>query len=137
VKRVVKRIVKRVVKRIVNWKEVRQRMIEIQERGGVAGSDQLSLLARDFQTRIVNCSPTGCLLETNSAIEVGTVGTLSFIIDGREFADDVQVVRCQPIQGAGSMFQIGIRFLWTTVPRKDSLRLALCPVVPERAARLA
>jgi len=112
-------------------------MIETLERVGAAGSDRLSLLARDFQTRIVNCSPTGCLLETSSAIEVGTVGTLSFIIDGREFADDVQVVRCQPIQGAGSIFQVGTRFLWTTAPRKDSLRLALSPVVSDQAARLA
>jgi hypothetical protein len=120
---------------IVKLGEARRRMIEVQERTGAA--DRLGLLARDFQTRIVNCSSTGCLLETSSAIEVGTVGTLSFMIDGREVVDDVQVVRCQPIQGAGSMFQIGARFLWTTAPRKDSLRLALRSRVPDRAARLA
>jgi hypothetical protein len=98
-------------------------MIEIRESTGVA-TDRLGLLSRDFHARIVNCSPTGCLLETSSPLEVGTIGTLRFIIDGRELADDVQVVRCQPIQGAGPVFQVGVRFLWTTAPQRDSLRLA-------------
>src|SRR5688572_15609572 len=56
---------------------------------------QLGVLARDFQARLVNCSPSGCLLETNARVEVGTIGTLRVTVDGREFADDVQVVRCQ------------------------------------------
>jgi hypothetical protein len=89
------------------------------------GAERLGILARDFEARIVNYSPTGCLLETNSRIEVGTIGTLCFVIDGRERADDVQIVRCQPIEGAGRLFQVGARFLWTAFPGRDSLRLAL------------
>ena len=100
-------------------------MIEIQGPVGQTVSPSLGILARDFQARILNCSPTGCLLETNSRIEVGTVGTLRFIVDGRELADDIQVVRCQPIEGAGSLFQVGARFLWTIGSGHDSLRLAL------------
>jgi hypothetical protein len=101
-------------------------MIETQERATRKGlSERIGILARDFQTRILNYSPTGCLLETSAPLEVGTVGTLRFVIDGREFVDDVQIVRCQPIEGAGSLFQVGARFLWTAMPGKDSLRLAL------------
>jgi hypothetical protein len=99
--------------------------------------DRVGVLARDVQTRILNCSPTGCLIETNSPIEVGTVGRLQFLIDGREFSDDVQVVRCQGIEGAGSLFQIGVRFLWTLAPGKGSLRYALSQPAIDQVAQLA
>jgi hypothetical protein len=108
-------------------------MIETQELS--AASDRVGVLARDFQARIVNCSATGCLIETTARIEVGTIGTLRFVIDGREVVDDVQVVRCQPIEGAGSLFQVGARFLWTIAGGKDSLRRALAPVSPGVSAQ--
>ena len=100
-------------------------MIETAEYAPANASDRFGLLGRDFHARIVNCSQTGCLLETSSPVEVGTIGTLRFTIEGRELADDVQVVRCQPIHGAGSLFQVGARFLWTMAAGKESLRLAL------------
>ena len=99
--------------------------------------ERLGVLAHDFQTRILNCSPTGCLLETASPIEVGTVGTLRLVIDGRELVDHVEVVRCQSIEGAGPLFQIGVRFLWTMVPGADSLRYAFSKPATERSASLA
>jgi hypothetical protein len=102
---------------------MRQLMSDTKPAGAV--SERLGILARDFEARIVNYSPTGCLLETNSRLEVGTIGTLCFVIDGRERADDVQIVRCQPIEGAGRLFQVGARFLWTAFPGRDSLRVAL------------
>ena len=84
---------------------------------------QIGVLARDFQARLVNCSPSGCLLETTARLEVGTIGTLRVTIDGREFADDIQVVRCQPIEGA-SLFQVGAKFLLTSsAGDKGTLRL--------------
>jgi hypothetical protein len=110
-------------------------MIESVVHTPVHSSDRFGLLGRDFHARIVNCSPTGCLLETSSPVEVGTIGTLRFIINGRELADDVQVVRCQPIHGAGSLFQVGARFLWTMGAGKESLRLALSS--GRRGGRLA
>lgn len=103
-------------------------MIETQEPAAVLDQppERLCVLTRDFQARIVNCSATGCLIETNARIEVGTIGTLRFVIDGRELLDDVQVVRCQPIEGAGSLFQVGARFLRTTlVSGRHSVRRAL------------
>ena len=87
-------------------------------------SRQPAVLARAFQARIVNCSPSGCLLETNARLEVGTIGTLRFIIEGREVADDVQIVRCQPIEGAGSLYQVGARFVLTRTSIKGTLRWA-------------
>ena len=112
-------------------------MIQTHDTVVAAARHRLGVLAHDFQTRIVNCSPTGCLLETCSPIEVGTVGRLQFLIDGRECSDDVQVVRCQSIEGAGPLFQIGVRFLWTIAPGKDSLRYALSKPAVDRVARLA
>ena len=110
-------------------------MIQTHDTVAASVPDRLGVLARDFHTMILNCSPTGCLLETTSPIEVGTVGHLRFLIDGREFGDDVQVVRCQGIEGAGPLFQIGVRFLWTMAPGKDSLRYALSrPAIDARLA---
>ena len=100
-------------------------MIETREASQAIALSRLGVLAREFQTRILNYSPAGCLLETNAPLEVGTIGSLRFVIDGRELTDDIQVVRCQPIEGAGSLFQVGARFLWALAPGKGTLRLAL------------
>lgn len=99
-------------------------MIETQD-SLVPAAGWLGVLARDFRARIVNYSPSGCLLETNTRIEVGTIGTVRFVIDGHELTDDIQVVRCQPIEGAGSLYQVGAKFLWTMAPGKGTLRRAL------------
>lgn len=99
-------------------------MIRTDDTVAASRPGRLGALARDFQTRILNCSPTGCLLETNSLIEVGTIGSLRLVIDGREFADDVQVVRCQSIEGTGALLQLGMRFLWIMAPGRQSLRYA-------------
>jgi hypothetical protein len=96
----------------------------IETDGSLLPPGQLAVLARDFQARIINCSPSGCLLETNMRLEVGTIGTLRFVIDGRELADDVQIVRCQPIEGAGSLYQVGARFVLTSSSPKGTLRWA-------------
>jgi len=104
-------------------------------------TEPVGLLTREFRTRLVNFSPSGCLLEMNVRIDVGTIGSLQFVIDGRELADDVQVVRCQQIEGAGSLYQVGARFLWTAAASKGTLRRALeqpsRPTVALRSNRLA
>jgi hypothetical protein len=88
-------------------------------------TEPVGLLTREFRARLLNFSPSGCLVETHSRVDVGTIGSLQFVIDGKEFADDVQVVRCQQIEGAGSVYQIGARFLWTAAASKGTLRRAL------------
>jgi len=87
--------------------------------------DVLGVLTRELHVRIINCSYSGCLVETDARVEVGTVGSLRLVFDGNEFFDDVQVMRCQPIQGAGSVYQVGAQFLWTVPPGDRSLRRAV------------
>ena len=88
-------------------------------------SERLGIVTREFQVRIVNFSPSGCLIETNTRIEVGTVGSLAIVIDGKERADPIRVVRCQAIAGAGSVYHIGAQFLWTAPPDSRTLRGAV------------
>lgn len=87
--------------------------------------DQLGVLTRERQVRLVNCSVSGCLLETNSRVPVGAIASIRIAIDGRELSDDVQIVRCQPIAGAGERYHVGAQFLWTQPLVKQSLRSAL------------
>ena len=39
-----------------------------------------------------------------------------------EVSDAIRVVRCQPIEGAGSLFHVGAEFLWTDSPKPTALR---------------
>jgi len=100
-------------------------VIEQTEVSTLTVSEPVGLLTREFRTRLLNFSPSGCLVETNLRVEVGTIGSLQFVIDGKEFSDDVQVVRCQHIEGAGSLHRVGVRFLWTAAASKGTLRRAL------------
>ena len=95
-----------------------------EENGEARGSSENSLgvLGKELRVRVLNCSPSGCLVETNSRLEVGTIASLSVTLEGDEFADDVQVVRCQQIEGAASVFHVGAQFLWMATPTRHSLR---------------
>ena len=89
---------------------------------GANGHNALAVLGKELSVRVLNCSPSGCLLETRIRLEVGTVASLRMALQGEEFVDDVQVVRCQAIEGAGSLFHVGAQFLWTGTPTPRSLR---------------
>lgn len=88
-------------------------------------SDQLGVLTRERQVRLLNCSVSGCLIETNHRLQVGAIASIRVVIDGHELCDDVQIVRCQPIAGAGDTYHVGAQFLWTQPLEKTSLRRAL------------
>jgi len=90
-----------------------------------SAAESVAVLTRELHIRLVNCSLSGCLLEANASLPVGTVAALTLRIGDHEFNDDVRVVRCQPIAGAGSLHHIGAELLWTTVPGQRSLRLAM------------
>jgi hypothetical protein len=92
-----------------------------------ASDKRLAVLAREFAVRLVNCSRAGCLFEADRALEPGTVGTLSLVIDGHELADHVLVVRCQQIAGAGPLHHIGARLLWVETPTAHTIRRGLMP----------
>jgi hypothetical protein len=92
------------------------------------GSDKrLAVIAREFAVRLVNCSRAGCLFEAQRAIDPGTVGTLSLVIEGHELADHILVVRCQQIAGAGPLHHIGARLLWVETPTAHTIRRGLTP----------
>jgi len=87
--------------------------------------ERLGVLTRVCHMRVLNCSVSGCLLETNRRFEVGSIASIHVVIDGRELVEDVRIVRCQSIAGAGSVYHIGAEFLWTTPPSVRSIRAAL------------
>ena len=97
-------------------------------------TEHLAVLTRLCQMRVLNCSVSGCLLETNHQIQVGTVASIRVVLNGRELVDDVRIVRCQSIAGAGSVYHIGAQFLWARPPDATSLRAAMWQSSP--AARL-
>lgn len=87
--------------------------------------DQLGVLTRERHIRLLNCSVTGCLLETNCRLPIGAIASIRVTIQGRELTDDVQIVRCQAIAGAGERYHVGAEFLWTQPLGRRSLRGAL------------
>jgi hypothetical protein len=84
----------------------------------------LAVMAREIPVRLLNCSSSGCLLECAAPIDVGRVASLRLALDGQNFADDLQVVRCLSIEGS-SLYHAGVEFLWTAAPRPQSLRLGI------------
>jgi hypothetical protein len=91
----------------------------------LTAEDHLGVLSKEFHFQLLNCSSSGCLVETRSPIEVGTIGTLRLTVEGSAFTEDVQIVRCQQIEGAGSVYHVGAKFLWTASPHSGSLRRAM------------
>jgi hypothetical protein len=87
--------------------------------------EMMGVLAREFDVRVINCSPSGCLLETRAPMEVGTIGSVTLVFEGQELTDHVRVVRCQAIAGAGSVYHVGAQFLWVGTLTRRTLRGAL------------
>lgn len=87
-------------------------------------ANAVAVVTKEVAVRLLNCSSSGCLVETNARVDVGTVGVLRVSLDGIDVAENVRIVRCQLIEGAGSRYHVGAEFLWTATPRGPSLRLA-------------
>ena len=85
----------------------------------------LGVLTRAVEVRLLNCSASGCLAESTRQLAVGTIASLRLALGDKEFVEDVQVVRCQQIEGAGSLYHVGAKFLWIAVPGERSLRRAM------------
>ena len=100
-------------------------MLKDREQSLRAPQKHVGILGREVRTRILNISPSGCLIETNTRVAVGATGSLTVELGGQIYVDDVQVTRCQAIEGAGSVYRVGARFLWTDPPRKGTLRSTL------------
>ena len=88
-------------------------------------AEHAATLMRDLAMRVIDISPSGCLIESRRRLEVGTVGRLRLKFGNDECADDVEVVRCEPVEGERSLFYVAVRFLWTTPRDVGSIRHAV------------
>jgi PilZ domain len=88
-------------------------------------ADSTAVLTREVSVRVVDVSASGCLLETSQRLRVGTVGRLKTTFGRAEYAEDFEVVRCESIDRATSIFHIGVRFLWTSPRGPGSIRYAV------------
>ena len=86
-----------------------------------SGGARLAVLTHRLAVRLLNCSAAGCLLDSSVRLEKATIGSLQLVIEGQQFVDDIQVVRCQTVQGSSSC-QVGVEFLWIVPPKRQSLR---------------
>ena len=82
------------------------------------------VLTRQLRARALDVSRSGCLIECDQRLEVGTIGSLRLQIGSQEYLDDVEVMRCQPMQGS-SKCHVGVRFLKSTARHKRSIRYAI------------
>ena len=81
-------------------------------------------LTREMPVRIIDMSASGCLIESWRRFEVGTIGTLQLRIGGEDYCDDIEVVRCDVVEGVPAVYRVGVRLLWT-MPRQGSIRQAV------------
>jgi len=94
----------------------------------------LGVLMREVRVRVVNISHVGTLLESNKRMAVGTLGRLRLRLADGEYIDDIEVVRCDAVEG-GNAFHIGMRFLFTTSRHQRSIRGAIARFgAPQSAA---
>ncbi len=98
-------------------------------------ADALGVLTRELSVRVINCSLSGCLIESRVCLEIGTVGSLRVFVNGHELVDPMQVVRCHRIEGGGARYHIGARFLWIAAPEEGSLRVAVRYLLPDSPAQ--
>ena len=88
-------------------------------------ADRPAVLMRELRARIINISESGCLIETRRRLDVGTVGTMRLRLGTQEYGDDLEIVRCEAVGSALSLYHVGVRFLWTTPRRAGSIRDAV------------
>jgi len=87
--------------------------------------ERLATLTRHIRVRVLNCSAEGCLLETTGPLLVGTVGTLRVSFAGKQFDDQIQVVRCEHMKSTDTVHHVGVSFLSTTPPYAGTLRYTM------------
>lgn len=88
----------------------------------LAADDCVGVITREVRVRLMNISTSGCLIESNARLDPGSAGELRIRVDGDVYADSVRIARVQQVHGAGSTWQNGAEFLWTTQPGTRSLR---------------
>jgi hypothetical protein len=95
----------------------------------------VGVLAKHIPTRLIEISRSGCLLESASRIEEGTVGALRLDVHGQTYLEDVRATRCVAIAGSGSSYLVGVEFLQTARAEGASIRRAMASSLGELAIR--
>lgn len=85
-------------------------------------ADLITVLNRHIDVRVLDVSSSGCLLESDCEVAVGTVGSLQLEASGREYADPIRITRSQAIPGGGERHLLGAEFVWLTLPNPRSVR---------------
>ena len=91
----------------------------------LSSRDLVAVLGREVAIRLVDISPSGCLLESPSRLEEGTTGVVRVMFEGGQYMDEVRIMRCRECEGSSALYQLGAEFLWTSNPREASLRRVL------------
>ena len=98
--------------------------------------DEPGRLIHDTRVRVLNCSASGCLLETAHAVPVNTVATLRVSFGGSPLEDVVQVVRCETAWQDISLYHVAARFLSVAGPYAGSVRYLIHRQISELAGSL-
>lgn len=98
--------------------------------------DLVAVLGRLVDVRLMNLSNSGCLLQSQTRLAEGTIGTLRLSYNDAEYADDVRIMRCQSPAGGDNWFRLGVQFLWTSHPGSQSLRRLVASLQPTVRATL-
>lgn len=84
--------------------------------------NDIGVLENDIEVRLLNVSGSGCLVESMRPLPIGSTAVLSVDSEYGLLLDEVQVVRCELLQGAGNRYSVGLHFLWVTMPEAQTLR---------------
>ena len=83
------------------------------------------MLVARMPVRLVEISRNGCLLETSWRVDKGTMAEFRLEIDGRTYAEELRITRCNRVEGAGATYRVGAEFVPTRRLSESSLRRAL------------
>lgn len=84
-----------------------------------------AVLVRDIPVRVLDVSLSGLRLAIDQPLDEAVVGRLGITLDGNDYQDTVQIVRCVEHPGTRLARTVGGRFAWATSPGSASIRGAV------------
>jgi PilZ domain-containing protein len=97
--------------------------------GDVKVKEVLGVIVWDVPVRLVDVSRTGCLLESNRHMVVGTTGEFRIEFAGQAFSEELRITRCLRLEGSSTIYRLGAEFLRMRLPNVSSLRRAVHAVL--------
>ena len=89
------------------------------------------LVRQQIPVRLIDLSPSGCLLQSQHQIHPGATGELFVTRDGAQYRETLRVVRSGERIGP-RLFASGGEFLWRTRRDQESGETAVRSIVPFR-----